>query len=193
MTACADAGPVAPTRRGTPVFDLAELINVSHPLTVPLGAGLMQIWGYVLGDVPTPLCVPLLGTYQGTFVTTRVRVEIEDGGWVARADPLVGDFTLHFSQTGIATAEGDRLTGTATGLARDTEAFPGGPPKDLLVSISSAVPAIVEGLGAPGVPFLRGTMKGHIRFLDSRGGTSNCEHVSWTLQPAEWPRPVPPV
>ncbi|MGE3509275.1 MAG: hypothetical protein AB7N65_10370 [Vicinamibacterales bacterium] len=162
-------------------------------MTVPLGAGIMQIWGYVLGDVPAPLCQPLLGTYQGTFITTRVRVQIDDGGWVARADPPVGDFALHFSQTGIATAEGDQLAGSATGLARDTEAFPGGPPKDLLVSLSpSGLPAIVEGFGAPGVPFLRGTMKGHIRFLDARGGMSHCEHVWWTLQPAEWPRPVPP-
>lgn len=186
---CAGA-PSTPTATPPPDVNPMVLTLVSRPVVVPVGAAILQIWGYTLYNSHGPICEPLFGTLQGTRVTARMQVSVEGREWVLRAEPRTGNAEIRFSQTGQARIEGEVLTGSGRGFVRDMTRAPGEPGRDLKVFIDPS--SVLDGFGSSSHPWLQGTVAGHIVYSDSVGGFINCPLVYWTLQPAEgWDIPDP--
>lgn len=147
---------------------------------------MLQLWGYTFGNAPGPLCQILRAPLLGSVVTTRVRVEAQGEGWLARSVPGSGDVQFRFRQTGQVTLAGLQLAGEAAGRALNTIWIDDAGPKDRL-SLRMApdgTQMIAEGLASDTVRFVTGTLTGPAFFEDGEGPIVSCSYLFWTLQPA---------
>ncbi len=191
LSACR-SGPAAPAAPSS-APSLLPITFQSQPLSFPAGAARLQIWGHTLISFEAPLCSPVLGSWEGSSVTTPVQVERVSTGerpasgrnsWIIRSDPSMGTIEFRLEQTGTATIYGERLSGRIHGRARDARLIPEANPRDLAVNLPDASPPlVVEGNGSTVAPFMEGTIRGAIDFTDSYGGRIDCPQVFWLLTP----------
>lgn len=177
--------PAAPS--GPPLGLNAQVVPlVSRPAQVPLGPAVLQVWGYTLINQHGPICEPLFGNQEGTFLTARVHVSAEGPEWVIRAEPRRGSAEIRFRQTGDPRVEGEVLIGTARGWLQDMARAPGEPGKQLDANFSAdSTPSQLQGFASHTRPRIDGTMTGRIVYTDPWGGAITCPLVYWVLQPAD--------
>lgn len=183
-SACSHAGPAA-----TAPSEIAGLAlsPPSRPIGFPLGDAYLQMWGHALSSQPNePLCTPLLVPPEGTHVVTPVWVDRDDGAWVARSAGGAGTIELRLRQIGDATLQGERIAGTAIGVAADSPVDPFYQATGVSVRLRGVdePAATVWGVAAPSNTFIYGTMTGTFVFADRTGVGSTCHQLYWSLRPA---------
>jgi hypothetical protein len=161
----------------------------------------LQIWGLVRSSDPVePVCHPSGVPAGGTSIITAVQVQREGTAWIATSQPGAGTVQLRFSQTGNVTPQGEPVTGTIRGVARDATVGAYRVATNVSVTFGGLRHhAVVQGIASPATAFIWGTLTGRFAFSDPFGATSTCRLLYWTLQPVAGAlpalavRPPPPV
>jgi hypothetical protein len=157
----------------------------SVPLPLTPGRQLLTLGGFWTSFDPMfPACTPAGQPRDGTSVSTMVTLTNEGGDWVARSVPTMGSLELRLRGTG-ASARGYLVTGTISGMAADIGLM--GVIRDVRVSLASTSSggfATFDGeTASPSSSFVVGRVTGTVRFSDSRGESSTCAAIQWSMQP----------
>jgi hypothetical protein len=157
------------------------------PIALPLRPGLqvLTLTGFAFSADPAfPPCVPAGQPRDGTAVATVVNLTADGSEWVARSASPTGTVVLRLRGTGVA-GSGYSLSGTITGYAADLGLM--GVVRDVTVALtgsSNTGAATVDGATASSTSQLVvGRVTGELRFADSRGTSSTCAAIQWSMQP----------
>jgi hypothetical protein len=155
---------------------------------LPLAAGrqLLTLGGFSASLDPAafPPCTPPGQPRDGTSVNTVVMLTNEGGEWVARSAPTMGSLEVRLRATGTS-ARGYGVVGTIGGMALDVGLM--GVVRDVNVSLGSTSSggfATFDGeTASPSSSLVIGKVTGTVRFSDSRGQSSTCSAIQWSMQP----------
>jgi hypothetical protein len=157
-------------------------------LSLAPGPQVLTLAGFTVSlDPEFPPCTPALQPAAGLSVNTFVVLVKEGGEWVARSTAPQESIELRFRAAGSSSGGyGYRVTGTISGSAVDVALT--GVVRDIRVSLGSAAggagAAVFDGETAtPTTSLIVGRVSGALRFSDSRGQSSTCSAIRWTMQP----------
>ena len=156
----------------------------SSPLPLRPGRQLLTLAGFASSVDPAfPACTPIGQPRDGTSVSTIVLL-VQDGvEWVGRSEPALGSLELRLR--GIGTSSGAyQVAGSVNGAAADIGLM--GVVRDVSVALgreAGGPSAMVDGAVSPGSPLVVGRIAGPLRFSDSRGASSTCPAIQWSMQP----------
>jgi hypothetical protein len=155
----------------------------SSPLPLRPGRQLLTLAGFASSVDPAfPACTPIGQPRDGTSVATIVLLAQEGAEWVARSEPALGSLELRLR--GIGTSSGAyQVAGSVNGAATDIGLM--GVVRDVRVTIgreAGGPSATLDGAMSPAGALVVGRIAGALRFSDSRGGSSTCPAIQWSMQ-----------
>lgn len=157
----------------------------ARPVPLRPGRQLLTLGGFAGSvDSALPPCTPIGQPKDGTSVNTIVLLRQEGAEWVARSEPATGSLELRLR--GVETSSGGyRMGGTAIGSAADVGLM--GVVRDVTLTVgpsAGGAAAAVDGdMAAANSSLVVGRVTGALRFSDSRGASSTCGAIQWSMQP----------
>ncbi len=155
----------------------------SSSLPLRPGRQLLTLAGFASAVDPAfPPCTPIGQPRDGTSVSTIVVLVQEGAEWVARSEPALGSLELRLR--GIGTPSGwYQVAGSVNGAAADIGLM--GVVRDVSVAVgrnAGGASATFDGAMSPAGTLIVGRIAGALRFSDSRGGSSTCPAIQWSMQ-----------